>query len=241
MRGKFPARGLPAREAWGDGKSSPAVAALLLLLLSASDSLGPPLRHEGFTMRPPANFRMARMDLFHGTRVGGVTPGGGTRYLSAALMDGDGEDAASLLLFVADATLTLGPSSRDTLSTQVVRHFNDELKQPFSMERAEIVDGRVQVLGSIREGSQLRRVLVAAWPGEGRHVVATASVPSGRWDALSPKLAESFATLRVEPPVSGQPPQRYVWAFLAMIAAMFFISVGLWRRRQSLRGDLDGR
>ena len=104
-----------------------------------------------------------------------------------------------------------------------------------------IVDGRVQVLGSIREGSQLRRILVAAWPGEGRHVVATASVPSGRWDTLAPKLADSFSTMRVEPLVAGRPPQRYLWAFLAMIAAMFFISVGLWRRRQSLRGDIDGR
>ena len=214
---------------------------ILLLLLSASDSLGPPLRQEGFVVRPPVNFRMARMDLFHGTEVGGVTPGGGTRYLSAALMDGDGEDAASLLLFVADSTLTLGPSSRDSLSTQVMHHFNDELRQPFAMERAEIVDGRVQVLGSIREGSQLRRILVAAWPGEGRHVVATASVPSGRWDALAPKLADSFSTMRVEPLSAGRPPQRYLWAFLAMIAAMFFISVGLWRRRQSLRGDVDGR
>ncbi len=214
---------------------------LLLFILSASDSLGPALRQEGFVIRPPANFRMARMDLFHGTQVGGVVPGGGTRYLSAALMDGDGEDAASLLLFVADTSLALGPSSRDSLSTQVVRHFNEELKQPFAMERAEIVDGRVQVLGSIREGSQLRRILVVAWPGEGRHVVATASVPSGRWDALAPRLAESFATMRVEPLVAGRPPQRYLWAFLALIAAMFFISVGLWRRRQSLRDNVDGR
>lgn len=177
---------------------------------------------------------MARMDLFHGTQVGAVASGS-SGYLSAALVDGDGEDASSLLVSVVEGTLSLGPSSRDTLSTSVVKHFNDELAQPFSLERAEVVKGRVQVLGSIRQGSQLRRVLVVAWPAEGRHVVAVASVPSGRWDVRASQLADSFDTLRVESPASNRLPQRYVWAFAALVVALFMISVGLWRRRQAAR------
>ena len=38
----------------------------------ATELLGPPLRQEGWQLRPPREFRMARMDLFHGTRVGSV-------------------------------------------------------------------------------------------------------------------------------------------------------------------------
>lgn len=208
--------------------------ALALLVLSGAGTLGPALRQDGFQLRPPAGFRMARMDLFHGTQVGAVSPGG-SGYLSAALVDGDGENAASLLIAVADTPFSLGPSARDTLSTAVVKHFNDTLAQPFSLERAELVGGRAQVLGSIRQGSQLRRVLVAAWPGEGRHVVAVASVPSGRWDELAPQLSESFDSFR--PDVSGgaRPPPQLMWGFAALAAALLLISIGLWRRRQAAR------
>lgn len=206
--------------------------AVALLVVSGANTLGPPLRQDGFQLRPPANFRMARMDLFHGTQVGAV---GGPGYLSAALVDGDGENASSLLLAVVDTSLSLGPSSRDTLSTAVVKHFNDMLAQPFALERAEVVSGRVQVLGSIRQGSQLRRVMVAAWPGDGRHVVAVASVTSGRWDELAPQLAESFESLRVEAPVTARPPRQLVWAAAALAASLLLVSVGLWRRRQAAR------
>lgn len=213
--------------------------AVLLFLLSADGStLGPLLRQDAFQFRPPRTFRMARMDLFHGTLVGTVTSEPqAPRYLSAALVDGDGEDAASLLVSVIEAPLTLGPSARDGLSTAVLRHVRDELGQPFQLERVEVTHGRVEVIGAVRQGSQLRRLLVAAWPGEQRHVVALASVPSGRWDALSPVLEESLDTLRVEPVASARPPQRLLWAFAALLAAALLVSVGLWRRRQVARAQ----
>lgn len=210
--------------------------ALVLLVVSADPALGPVLRQDGFQMKPPKSFRMARMDLFHGTQVGtiSVIPSA-SRYLSAALVDGEGEDAASLLISVIDATLSLGPSSRDELSTAVVRHLRDELGQPFQLERAEVTNGRVEVLGSVRQGSQLRRILVAAWPGESRHIVAVCSAPSGRWEVMAPVLSDSFDSMKVEPVSSARLPQRLLWAFAALVAALLLISVGLWRRRQAAR------
>jgi hypothetical protein len=184
---------------------------------------------------------MARMDLFHGTHVGTVSRNPATaRYLSAALVDGDGEDAATLLVSVVEDTLRLGPSSRDEFSTAVVRHITDELGQPFQLERAEVREGRVEVLGSIRQGAQLRRILVAGWPAEGRHIVAFCSAPSGRWDTLSPLVLESFSSMKVEPLSSPRPSQRVMLAFAALVAAAMFISVGLWRRRQSARNPSGG-
>lgn len=209
---------------------------LSLLLGVAPDSLGQVVRQDGFQFRPPAAFRMARMDLFHGTRAGSVArSSSSSRYLAAALIDGDGEDAASLLFSVVEETVVLGPSSRDEFSTAVVRHFTDELGQPFQLERAQVTDGRVEVLGAIRQGSQLRRVLVVVWPGEGRHLVGMASAPSGRWDELLPAIDASFDSLKEDPSISARPPQRYVWAFVALLAALLMISIGLWRRRQAAR------
>ena len=209
-------------------------AAIVLVLVSA-EGLGPVLRQDAFQLKPPRAFRMARMDLFHGTQAGSVSmDSSATRYLSAALVDGDGEDAASLLLSVIDAPFTLGPSSRDVLSSAVVRHLRDQLDQPFQLERAEVTNGRVEVLGSVRQGSQLRRVLVAAWPGATRHVVAVASAPSGRWDQLSPLFSESFDTLKPEP-AAQRPPRRLLLAVAAGLGALFLLSVGVWRRRQARR------
>ncbi|MFT3708301.1 MAG: hypothetical protein QM817_11665 [Archangium sp.] len=212
------------------------VIAMLLLLAASPDALGQVVRQDGFQFRPPAAFRMARMDLFHGTRVGSVARSSASqRYLAAALIDGDGEDAASLLFSVVEETVVLGPSSRDEFSTAVVRHVHDELGQPFQLERVQVTDGRIEVLGSIRQGSQLRRILIAIWPGEGRHLVAMASAPSGRWDELAPLIDASFDSLKEDPSISARPPQRYVWAFVALLAALSMISIGLWRRRQANR------
>lgn len=211
--------------------------ALVLLCLGAGEGLGPPLRQDGYTWRPPQAFRMARMDLFHGTRAGTVTPSPAAgRYLSAALLDGEGEDAASLLVSVVEASFGLGPSSRDVLSTAAVRHFRDELGLAFALERADVVAGRVEVLGSIRDGSQLRRVLVVAWPAELRHVVLVASVPSGRWDALRPVLSQSLDTMRLEAATGPGPSRRLRYAFAALVGALLLVSIGLWHRRRSVRG-----
>jgi hypothetical protein len=210
--------------------------AVLGLLVSASDGLGPVLRQEGFAVRPPRGFRMGRMDLFLGTRAGAVSISpAAQRYLSAALIDGEGEDAASLLFSVIDAPFAAGPSARDALSTAAVRHFRDELGQPFELERADVRGGRVEVLGSIRQGSQLRRVLVAAWPAAPRHVVAVASAPSGRWPELSGVLGESLDSFRLEGTPVG-PPARLGWALAALVASALMVSIGLWRRRRAARG-----
>jgi hypothetical protein len=213
------------------------VTAVLMLLLAADGPpLGPVLRQDAFQFKPPRGFRMARMDLFHGTQVGTISVDSqASRYLSAALVDGDGEEAASLLVSVVEDTLRLGPSSRDALSMAVMRHVRDELGQPFQLERTEVRNGRVEVLGSVRQGSQLRRILAAAWPGEQRHVVALVSAPSGRWEELAPIFSESFDSLKVEPVASSRPPQRLLWAFATLVAAGFLISIGLWRRRQAAR------
>jgi hypothetical protein len=225
---------------------------LLLVVLAAADPgspapalpgpalLGAALRQDGYQVRPPSTFHMARMDLFHGTRAGCVALAASTpRYLSAALLDRDGEDASTMLIAIIEAPLSLGPSSRDELSTAVLRHFRDELDQPFVLERAEVqgqAAPRVQVLGSVRAGSQLRRILVAAFPGDGRHVVVLFSVPSGRWDELRPTLEASLDTLRPELPQAG-PPRQWRWAFAALMGSLLLLSVGLWKRRQASRGE----
>lgn len=215
---------------------------LLLALLAAPppEVLGPPLRQDGYQVRPPRAFRMTRMDLFHGTHAGSVSMvPRAPRFLSAALVDTDSEDASSMLVSVVEASFSLSPSSRDELSTAVLRHFRDDLSLPFVLERADVQGqqaARVQVFGSVREGSQLRRILVAAFPGEARHAVVLFSVPSGRWDELKPELAASLETMRLEPPTAGGPPRQWRWAFAALMASLLALSVGLWKRRQARRG-----
>lgn len=210
---------------------------VLLASLGALELVGPPLKQDGYQLRPPRDFRMARMDLYHGTRVAAVSKApSASRYLSAALMDGDGEDAATLMVAVVDEPLALGPSARDEASTAVLRHFRDELELPFVLERADVRTGtgaRVEVLGSVREGSQLRRILVAAWPGEVRHVVVLFSVPSGRWESLKAAIDESLDTVR--PDAAPGPSRSWRWAFATFIAALLALSIGLWRRRQQHR------
>ena len=114
-----------------------------------------------------------------------------------------------------------------------MRHFNDELALKFALERAEVVDGpatRVEVLGSIRQGSQLRKVRVSAFPGESRHLVVIFSAPSGRFDALAPVITESLDSVRGEGPTTAA-PRAAAWAVLALIGSLLATSVGLWRRR----------
>ena len=204
----------------------------VMLLLSAEPSLGTPLKQGGFTFRPPKEFRVTRMDLFHGTKVGAISqdaPG----YLAAALVDGDGEDAASMLVAVVDAPFAPGPSSRDEIATETVRHFNEDLGLKLSLERAELVSGppaRVEVLGSVHQGSQLRVIHVAAFEGDPRHLVITVSIPSGRAEELAGAVHDSFDSVHAEggPPTA---PRTVAWAAMALVAALFLVSVGLWRRR----------
>lgn len=210
---------------------------LTLALLAATELLGPPIRQDGLTVRPPKAFHLARMDLFHGTRVIGTGSKDHTaRYLSAALMDGDGEDAASMLVSVIEDPLRLGPNARDDAATTVTKHLRDELGLEFTLERADVVSGaaaRVEVRGSIRQGAQLRKVLVALFAGDTRRSVVLFSVPSGRWDAMVPGLDESLETMRVD---QGPGPSRsFALAFAVLVGAALLASVGLWRRRAARR------
>ncbi|MCU0700239.1 MAG: hypothetical protein MUC96_27340 [Myxococcaceae bacterium] len=199
---------------------------VLLVLSAGADLVGPPLRQEGLTVRPPKAFRLARMDLFHGTRViGEASKEGVSRYLSAALMDGDGEDAASMLVAIVDEPLRPGPNARDEAATNVTRHLRDEGPA-----------GRVEVRGQVREGAQLRKLLVARYFGDSRHAVVVFSVPSGRWDANVPALTESLDSLRMEQP-SGT-PRSLALALAVLVGAALLASVGLWRRRRARRASV---
>ncbi len=210
--------------------------ALLLASGAAEVRLGTELRQDGYVIRPPVQFRMTRMDLYAGTQVGAVSGAPfGNRWLSAALVDGDGPDAASLLVAVVDGSFRPTPSSRDELSAAVVRHFADELSLKFSMERAELVSGsspRIEVLGSVRLEDQLRYVLVAAMAGEGRHAVVTFSSPSGRWESLEPSLEASLNSFRFEAQQPAELPRGVAGAAAALFAGMLSLSVWAWRRRR---------
>jgi len=229
------------RERWIAGpkraRSMGVSAWLPLALLAATELLGPPLKHDGVTVRPPRAFHLARMDLFHGTRVIGTgSKENAPRYLSLALMDGDGEDAASMLVSVIEDPLRLGPNARDDAATTVTRHLRDELGLDFTLERADVVTGsaaRVEVRGSIREGAQLRKVLVALFAGDARRSVVLFSVPSGRWDELVPGLDASLESMRVDQ--RAGPSRPLALAFAVLVGAALLASVGLWRRRVARR------
>ena len=155
------------------------------------------------------------------------------RWLAAALVDGDSEEAASLLVCVVEAPFAVGPGARDELSAAAVHHFNDELGLKLSMERAELVAGaapHVRVLGSVRQGSQLRKVVIAAFPGEARHLVVTFSAPSGRYESLEKVLWESLDSVRSDGAPSAA-PRTVAWAALALVGSLLAASIGLWRRR----------
>jgi hypothetical protein len=213
----------------------------LLLALTATEgepALGGALKQGGFTIKPPRGFRMARMDLFNGTRVGAIaaTPNA-PRWLAAALVDSDSEEAASMLIGVVEAPFAVGPGARDELSAAAVHHFSNELGLKLAMERAELVVGaapHVRVLGSVRQGSQLRKILIAAFPGEARHLVITFTAPSGRFDTLEKVFGDSLESVRSEAP-SVAAGRTLAWAALALVGSLLAASIGLWRRRLATR------
>jgi hypothetical protein len=210
-------------------------AAIFIVLAAGADLLGPPVRQDGYTFRPPRPFYMARMELFHGAQAMAIGDGAGS--ISAALIDGDDENAASLTVSLVDGSFSVGPGARDEFSAQVARHFRDRLGLEFSLERVELVEGpsrRVEVLGSVRRASQLRQIVAAAWPGGGRHVVMICSVPSGRWEALSGAINQSFETVRVEGNAPARGGRNVALAVATLVAALLVASAGLWRRRRAL-------
>jgi hypothetical protein len=215
--------------------SIPAASAAVILLLAASP-LGTPLRQDGYTVRPPEGFRMMRMGPFHGTRVGAIQgEGEGPGFLSAALVDGDGPAAASMLVSVLEGSFEADPSSRDAFSSATVRHFKEALGTPLSLEQVELVregSRRIEVRGTVRRQDQLRRVLVAGMEGEGRHAVITFSVPSGRHEALLPALQASLNSFRADAPPSSELSRGVAGIAATVLAIALFGSWSLWRRRR---------
>jgi hypothetical protein len=215
------------------------VPALLLALLVSQAPLGTLLRLEGFSLRPPEGFRMVRMAPFQDTRVGAVggVPGG-ERVLLAALVDGDDDDASTLLVAKVEGTFTVVPSARDDFATFAVRHFADELGMTLMMERAERVQAqvpRIEVLASVRQEGQVRQILLAAMEGEGRHGVVMFSIPSGQFQEKYPKLRASLDSFRNEASAAANLPKGVAGAVAGAMAGGLLVSFALWRRLRAYR------
>jgi hypothetical protein len=220
---------------------SQALLTVALLGTLGLSSLGTPLRLDGYTFRPPAGFRMAPMDLYQGTRAGAIGPKHAPRALSAALTDGEGTGAATVLVALVEGSFSATPSARDDFATAAMVHFREELGSTLSLERAELIRGaapRVEVLGTLKDHGQVRHVLTAAFEGDGRYAVITASIPSGRLEALAPALTASMDSFRQDP--GGGVISRAVAGGAASLCVFALItSWVLWRRRQRLaRADL---
>ncbi len=210
-------------------------------LLAVSGALGTELRRDGYLFRPPEGFRAVRWEQYDGTRVGAVAlEGDAPRTLSTALADGEGPDAAMMLVSVVERDFSASPSERDDFAAAVMQHFQRELGVALAPERVERLAGtapRVEVLGTLREAGQVRTVLVAGLASEGRHAVVTVSAPAVRWEALAPQVRASLETFRLEPTaVPGPVPRRLLGALAGALAGALVASYTAWRRRR-LRQD----
>lgn len=179
------------------------------------------------------------MDLFHGTHATAVatSPSSG-RFLSAALTDGEGADAAALMVSLIDDSFVATPAARDAFSTATVRHFADDLRLPLALDRVELVqDGtpRIEVVGTLKAQDQVRRVLVAGMQGHGRHAVIVFSAPSDRFEALLPTVRQSLSSFRPDGGAAGAVPRSVAGAIAASAALALFVSWSVWRRRRRLR------
>lgn len=179
------------------------------------------------------------MDLFHGTRATAIARDPGrARFLSAALTDGDGADAASLMVSLIDETFVVTPAARDAFSTATVRHFADDLRLPLALDRVDLVQGdlpRIEVVGTLKAQDQVRRVLVAGMQGHGRHAVIVFSAPSDRFEALLPAVRSSLASFRPDGGGGGAWSRSVAGAIAASAALALFLSWSVWRRRRRLR------
>jgi hypothetical protein len=200
--------------------------------------LGTEIRQDGYSLRPPREFVLARMELFRGSQAGALSLSpSSSRALSAALVDRPGEDSASMLISVVDGTFQATPAGRDEFSTAVVRHFADQIRLPLSMDRAELINAgapRVEVLGTVRQEGQLRNVLVAGMEGKGRHAVIIFSVPSGRWTELDPQIRASLDGFRNDP-LPRNELHRGVAGAAAILAGALVAGLAIWRHRRRER------
>ncbi|MFP2911947.1 hypothetical protein ACLESD_44385, partial [Pyxidicoccus sp. 3LFB2] len=164
--------------------------------LALSGALGSELRRDGYLFRPPEGFHMVRWEHYSGSRAGAVAlEANAPRTLSAALAEGEGADAATLLVSVVERSFSASPSERDDFAAAVIQHFQRDLGLTLSPERVERLGGavpRVEVLGTLREAGQVRTVLVTGLASEGRHAVVTVSAPAVRWEELEPRVRASL-------------------------------------------------
>jgi len=213
------------------------VTALAVGLLSLTGALGTELRRDGYQFRPPEGFHMVRWEQYAGSRVGAVAlEPDAPRVLSAALTDGDGPDAATMLVSVVGRGFSASPSDRDDFASAVMHHYQRELGLQLTPERVERVGGRtprVEVLGTLREAGQVRTVLVAGLASEGEHAVVVVSAPAVRWQALAPRVRASLETFRIEPSnATGPMPRRVLGALAGALAGALVVSYTAWRRRR---------
>ncbi|MCP3138017.1 hypothetical protein LXT23_11795 [Pyxidicoccus sp. QH1ED-7-1] len=212
-------------------------ALLVVGLLALTGALGSELRRDGYQFRPPEGFHMVRWEQYAGSRAGAVAlQSDAPRALSAALADGEGPEAATLLVSVVERSFSASPSARDDFAAAVMQHFQRELGLTLSPERVERLGGavpRVEVLGTLREAGQVRTVLVAALASEGRHAVVTVSAPAVRWEELAPRIRASLETFRLESTnAPGPVPRRLLGALAGALAGALVASYAAWRRRR---------
>lgn len=212
------------------------LAALAASLLLTQGALGSELRKDGYGFQPPEGFVMVRPEPFAGSRAGAVTlEPDRPRFLSAALSDGEGPEAAVLLVSVVEETFSASPSERDDFSAAVVRHFERELGLALTPERVDRRMGpvpRVEVLGTLREAGQVRTVLVVGLASMGRHAVVMVSAPAVRWEALAPQVQASLETFRMEAPAHVGLSNRTTGALAGALAGAMVASYMAWRRRR---------
>jgi hypothetical protein len=214
----------------------------LLTTVVLSGALGSELRRDGYLFRPPEGFYMARWEQYAGSRAGAVAlESDAPRALSAALADGEGPEAATLLVSVVERGFSASPSERDDFGAAVMQHFQRELGLTLSPERVERLGGavpRVEVLGTLREAGQVRTVLVAGLASEGRHAVVMVSAPAVRWEELAPRVRASLETFRLEATTAPGPvPRRLLGALAGALAGALVASYTAWRRRRVRRGS----
>ncbi|QSQ18166.1 hypothetical protein JY572_07080 [Myxococcus landrumensis] len=202
-----------------------------------SGALGSELRRDGYVLRPPEGFHMVRWEPYAGSVAGAVSldPEAG-RALSAALSDGEGPDAAMMLVSVVERGFSASPAERDDFASAVMQHFQRELGMSLAPERVDRVGGvapRVEVLGTLRDAGQVRTVLVAGLASEGRHAVVVVSAPAVRWESLAPGVRASLETFRLEPTTApGVVPRRVLGALAGALAGALLASYAAWRRKR---------
>lgn len=215
------------------------VKAVLVWMVVASSSeptaLGAVLRKEGYSIAPPAGFRMVDNGLFEGTRALAFQLGEGRQWLSAALTDGPLEEAGIMTISLREGRFVPSPAAREEFSAAVVRHFSEELGLRFSLESSKWMDSQVEVLGTVRHEHQIRYVLISALRGDKRHALVIFSFPSARWEENAKAVRESLLTFHFEKVPGLQMVRNVVAIITAAAAAALMTSIMVLRRRQRLQ------